>query len=97
MVLLAAPAAARAITGPCKVATKGTSPVARACAKGGPQKGASEAKKEMNRLVDKLKAKTGETVECPKCHNGLDDGRYDLLKKDAAKELEVLLARVGEK
>jgi hypothetical protein len=51
----------------------------------------------MNRLVDKLKAKTGETVECPKCHNGLDDGRYDLLKKDAAKELEVLLARVEEK
>lgn len=38
--LLAAAVPARAVDGPCKVATKGTSSVAKACAKGGPEHGA---------------------------------------------------------
>jgi hypothetical protein len=94
--LLAAAVPARAVDGPCKVATKGASPIAKACAAGGAH-GAKDAYKEMNRLKKKLKQQTGETMDCSKCHDGIDDGRYDLLKKDAAKQLDALLVRLGEK
>jgi hypothetical protein len=91
--LLASAVPASAVDGPCKVATKGTSPIAKACTTGG----AKAAYKEMNRLKKKLKEKTGESIDCAKCHDGTEDGRYDLLKKDAAKQLDALLVRVGEK
>jgi hypothetical protein len=77
-----------AIEGPCKLATKGDSSVAKACVKGG----AKEAKKEMERLVKQAKAKTGTKPECDSCHDGINDGHYDVLKKDGRSQFDKMLA-----
>lgn len=93
MGLLGAGQQARAgVTGPCKVATKGDSPIAKACTTGG----AKEAKKTMDRMVKQAKA-AGMNVECATCHNGLDDAKYDLLKKDARDQLTKMVAKIGTK
>jgi hypothetical protein len=84
---------AGAIDGPCKLATKGDSVVAKACVKGG----AKAAKKEMDALVKKAKEKTGTKPECSDCHDGVDDGRYDVLKKDGRKRFDELIAALSKK
>jgi hypothetical protein len=79
---------ARALDGPCKLATKGNSRVAKACVKGG----AKQAKKEMEAIKKEVKQATGRTLECSECHDAIDNGRYDVLKKDGRKRFDQLMA-----
>src|SRR5689334_5402303 len=79
---------AGAIDGPCNLAKKGDSPVAKACVKGG----AKEAKKVMEGLMKQVKAKTGKKPECDSCHEGINDGKYDALKKDGREQFDKMLA-----
>src|SRR3954447_13492411 len=53
---------------PCTVATKGNSPVAQACAKGG----RAEAKKVMKAAVKTAKNKGGK-FDCDDCHKDTDN------------------------
>ena len=53
--------------GKCKIATKGDSPTAKACAKGG----LAEAKKVMKEMVKTAKANGGKFT-CEGCHKDLD-------------------------
>jgi hypothetical protein len=88
-VLLAASAAggiARADDGKdgkCTIATKGDSPTAKACEKGG----RAEAKKLMKDMVKQAKV-NGQKFTCDGCHKDLDN--YELTKnaKDDYKKLE---------
>lgn len=48
----------------------------------------------MERLVKQAKA-AGMKVECATCHDGLDDARYDLLKKDAREQLTKMIAALS--
>jgi hypothetical protein len=57
----------------CTIATKGDSPIAKACAKGG----RAEAKKTMKEAVKTAKA-NGKTFTCENCHKDLDN--YELTK-----------------
>ena len=57
----------------CTIATKGDSPTAKACAKGG----RPEAKKTMKEMVKTAKA-NGATFTCEGCHKDLDT--YELTK-----------------
>ena len=57
----------------CTIATKGDSPTAKACAKGG----RAEAKKTMKEMVKTAKA-NGATFTCEGCHKDLDS--YELTK-----------------
>jgi hypothetical protein len=84
---------AEALDGPCKLATKGDSSVAKACVKGG----AREAKKQMEALMKQVKAKTGIKPECASCHEGIDDGRYDVLKQDGRKRFDDMMASLKKK
>ena len=59
--------------GKCTIATKGDSPTARACAKGGRE----EAKKMMKEMVKQAKA-AGQKFTCDGCHKDLDN--YELTK-----------------
>lgn len=87
MVLIVTTTAVRAEDeGACKLATKGESPVARACKTGGFR----AAKKLMREMVDKAK-KTQHGLNCDTCHEGVDDGRYDLLKKDGRSRFDALV------
>ena len=73
---------------PCKLATKGDSVVAKACREGGIPK----AKAVMRELVSRGKKKSGKDLECKTCHDGIEDSRYDLLRKDARERFKELLA-----
>jgi hypothetical protein len=59
--------------GKCTIATKGDSPTARACAKGG----RAEAKKMMKEMVKQAKV-SGQKFTCDGCHKDLDN--YELTK-----------------
>jgi hypothetical protein len=79
--------------GPCKLATKGDSPVAKACAQGGVKK----AKSLMRQMrVEANKDKSKEQVKCSHCHDHDDDDRYDTLTKDGRDRFKLLLARLGK-
>ncbi len=71
--------------GKCALATKGESPVAKACAQGG----IKEAKKAMKDLIKKAKA-AGVKFDCDDCH--ADDAKYDVLTDDAKDKFKKLLA-----
>ena len=70
--------------GKCTIATKGDSPTARACAKGG----RAEAKKMMKEMVKQAKA-AGQKFTCDGCHKDLDN--YELTK-NAAEDFKKLEA-----
>ena len=59
--------------GPCKIATKGETPTAKACTQGG----RDAATKLMKDMVKQAKAK-GEKFTCDGCHKDLDN--YELTK-----------------
>ena len=59
--------------GKCTIATKGDSPTAKACTKGG----RAEAKKMMKEMVKIAKA-NGQKFTCDGCHKDLDN--YELTK-----------------
>lgn len=73
----------------CTVATKGDSPVAQACAKGG----RAEAKKVMKQLVKSAKAKGGK-FDCDDCHKAVDNGNFEL-KAKARDDFKRLLDLAG--
>ena len=84
--LLAATAGAVAQAGDdCKIATKGDSPTAAACTKGG----RDAATKLMKDMVKQAKGK-GEKFTCDGCHKDLDN--YELTKNanDDYKKLEAV-------
>jgi hypothetical protein len=93
-VLLSAKAhQARAAKVECEIATKGASPVAKACAEGG--KGS--ARKEMKRIV-KAGRDVGfkvndQTLDCSHCH----DANEWALKDDARKTFRALLKSIDGK
>ncbi|SRR6266478_536892 len=72
----------------CTIATKGDSPTAKACAKGG----RAEAKKIMKEMVNKAKANK-EKFTCEQCHKDLDS--YELTKngEEDFKKLEAAIAK----
>jgi hypothetical protein len=70
--------------GPCKIATKGDSPVAQACQKGGRQ----AAEETMKGMVKTAKAK-GVAFKCVACHEDMDSFK---LKSDAGDNFKKLLA-----
>jgi len=74
--------------GPCKIATKGETPTAKACAKGG----RDAASKLMKEMVSQAKAK-GVTFKCENCHSDMDT--YELTKNANAdyKKLEAATAK----
>jgi hypothetical protein len=74
--------------GPCKIATKGDSPTAAACTKGG----RDAATKLMKDMVKQAKAKN-EKFTCDGCHKDLDN--YELTKNanDDYKKLEAVIAK----
>ena len=74
--ILAVSGGARADGGKCTLATKGDSPTAKACAKGG----RDEAKKLMKEMVKQAKA-NGQKFTCDGCHKDLDN--YELTKNGA--------------
>jgi hypothetical protein len=74
----------------CKLATKGDSRVAKACADGGVKK----AKAEMKEMVKEGKAK-GVKLDCDDCHK--DDTHYDQLTGEAKDKFKKLLAALDKK
>lgn len=80
--------ASAADKGPCKIATKGETPTAKACATGGRE----AARKLMKSMVDQAKAK-GEKFSCDGCHKDLDN--FELTKNANAdyKKLEAAIAK----
>jgi hypothetical protein len=74
--------------GPCKLATKGDSDVAKACKEGG----LGKARPLMKKMVKQAKAKMGGELDCKTCHEGVDDDRYDVLKKDGRAQFDKMLA-----
>jgi hypothetical protein len=73
----------------CTIATKGDSPVAKACTEGGIKK----AKAVMKKMVKDAKA-GGFTGDCDDCHK--DDAKFDLTD-DAAEKFKKMLAAIGTK
>jgi hypothetical protein len=69
---------------PCTIATKGQSPVAKACAEGGIPK----AKLVMKELAKKARA-AGTKLQCDDCHK--DDVKYELTA-DARDKFKKLVA-----
>jgi hypothetical protein len=85
---------ARAGAQPCKLATKGDSPVAKACAS---PRGFAAAKKLMHDMMKKANEdKSKEELKCETCHQGVDDGRYDILTKTGRERFKDLVARAGD-
>jgi len=83
--LLLVPLAASADDeGPCKIATKGDSPVAQACQKGG----RPAAEDAMKNMVKTAKAK-GVAFKCVACHEDMDSFK---LKASAGDDFKKLLA-----
>jgi hypothetical protein len=74
---------------PCTIATKGDSPVAKACAEGG----LPAAKKAMKDLAKKSR-EAGTKFDCDACHK--DDLKYELTP-DARDKFKKLLAAAGAK
>src|ERR1700759_2200920 len=74
--------------GPCKIATKGDSPTAKACASGG----RDAATKLMKDMVKQAKAK-GEKFTCDGCHKDLDNYELTANAKDDYKKLEAVVAK----
>jgi len=70
--------------GKCTIATKGDSPTAKACTKGG----RAEAKKMMKEMVKQAKT-AGQKFTCDGCHKDLDN--YELTK-NAAEDFKKLEA-----
>ena len=75
--------------GPCKLATKGDSPTAKACATGG----RAAADKVMKEMVSQAKAK-GQKFTCEGCHKDLENYA---LKPNAPDDYQKLLAAIGKK
>jgi hypothetical protein len=75
---------------PCKLATKGDSRVAKACAEGGIKK----AKAEMKEMVKQGKA-AGVKMDCDDCHK--DDVHYDQLTAEGKDKFKKLLAALDKK
>jgi hypothetical protein len=75
--------------GPCKIATKGETPTAKACATGGRK----AAQKLMKDMVDAAKGK-GVKFKCEDCHKDLDS--YELTK-NAVEEYKKLEAAAAKK
>jgi hypothetical protein len=73
----------------CTIATKGDSPTAKACAKGG----RAEAKKVMKEMVKDAKA-NGAKFTCDGCHKDLDT--YELTK-NGGEDYKKLAAASGVK
>jgi len=73
--------------GQCKLATKGNSEVAMACKEGG----VGKARPLMKKMVLKARAKMGQDLDCNTCHEGGDDVRYDLLKKDGRAQFDKMV------
>src|SRR5438445_12966599 len=73
----------------CTIATKGDSPTAKACAKGG----RAEAKKVMKEMVKVAKGK-GQKFTCDGCHKDLDN--YELTK-NGTEDFKKLEAASGMK
>jgi hypothetical protein len=80
---LALAGAARAADGKCTVATKGSSPAAQACAKGG----RAEAKKAMKDMVRKAQ-EHGQKFTCDGCHKDLETFDLTANARDDFKKLE---------
>jgi hypothetical protein len=74
--------------GPCKIATKGATPTAKACATGG----RDAARKLMTDMVSQARKK-GQTFTCDGCHKDMDN--YELTKNANAdyKKLEAAIAK----
>jgi hypothetical protein len=74
--------------GPCKIATKGQTPTAKACTSGG----RDAATKLMKDMVSQAKAKGGKFT-CDGCHKDMDN--YELTKNANAdyKKLEAAIAK----
>jgi hypothetical protein len=85
---LGATGVANADKGPCKIATKGETPTAKACAKGG----RDAAAKLMKEMISQAKAK-GVSFKCENCHSDLDT--YELTTNATAdyKKLEAATAK----
>lgn len=75
---------------PCTIATKGDSPVAKACADGG----LNAAKAAMKDLVKKAKA-NGAKFVCDDCH--MDDPKYTLMDGAKEKFQKLMAAASGKK
>jgi hypothetical protein len=75
---------------PCAIATKGDSPVAKACASGG----LVDAKRAMRDLVKSGK-KAGVKYECDDCHK--NDTGYDLTPQARENFKKLLAAAEGKK
>jgi hypothetical protein len=96
MLLLTVVGSAVAISGraladkPCNIATKGDSPVAKACASGG----LVDAKRTMRDLVKSGK-KAGVKFECDDCHK--NDVGYDLTPQARENFKKLLAAADGKK
>jgi hypothetical protein len=84
------PGRARADDKPCVIATKGDSPVAKACVQGG----LVDAKRVMRDLVKQGK-KAGQKFECDDCHK--NDTGYDLTPQARDKFKALLGAIDGKK
>src|SRR6478672_5043008 len=74
----------------CKLATKGDSRVAKACADGGIKK----AKAEMKDMVKQAKA-NGVKMDCDDCHK--DDVHYDQLTAEGKDKFKKLVAALDKK
>jgi hypothetical protein len=70
----------------CKIATKGDSPTAKACAKGG----RAEAKKVMKQMVQAAKdnKENKQKFTCDGCHKDLDSYELTANARDDYKKLE---------
>jgi len=75
--------------GKCTIATKGDSPVAKACAEGG----IKAAKKVMKDMTKKAKA-AGVKFDCDDCHK--DDTKYTL-SDDAGDKMKKMIAALEKK
>lgn len=80
---------ARAASGPCTVAVKGSSPTARACAKGG----RAEAQKVMKQMMAAANANGGK-FRCEGCHSDLETFA---LRANAVEDYKKLQAASGMK
>jgi hypothetical protein len=78
-----------AFADPCTIATKGESPVAKACKAGGRE----QAEDAMRSLVKAAKAK-GVVYKCTACHEDVDNYK---LKSNADADFKKLLAAAQQK
>jgi hypothetical protein len=78
---------------PCKLATKGDSPVARACKEGGVE----QAKKLMRSMRAKVNQYRNPRINCKDCHDHDADDRFDTLTKDGRDRFTAFLAEYERK